>query len=47
MNNDLKKLLKHTNRKKKRNSVNDRKIYNKELYYYVSDLPSPDRLSGF
>jgi len=47
MNDNIRKLLKHCNRKRNKRSVNNRKISNKELYYYISDLPSPDRLSGF
>ena len=46
MNNDLKKLLKHSNRKKNKKSVN-RRINNKGLYYSLDDTPIPDRFSGF
>ena len=48
MNIEIKKLLKHANRKRNKKSVNDKKINNQELYYYLNDnLPSPDSLSGF
>ena len=47
MNTNIRKVLKHCNTKKNKKSVNNRRINNKELYYYLSDLPSPDRLAGF
>jgi hypothetical protein len=47
MNVELKKMLKHVNRKRNKKTANNRKINNKELYYYLSDLPSPDSLSEF
>ena len=43
---NIRKVLKHSNRKRnKKSSVNNRKISNVELYYLLSDLPSPDNMS--